>query len=147
MIPNVQGLQKLADDYLSFLLMRDAMRLAPYLSLDFVRRQRIVSQIRLIGELPQLIFGVGLEASIRENYQPIAYQSSFVICPFQFDIASASTSFIEPDRTTITLHSLILEDGEWKLDAIVTGDDVQVLQQLVARLKKYPEGAQMPAGL
>ncbi len=127
--------------------MRDALRLAPYLSLDFVRRQRVVSQIRLIGELPQLIFGVGLEASIRENYQPIASQSTFVISPFQFDISSASTSFIEPDRTTITLHSLILEDGEWKLDAIVTEDDVHVLQRLVERLKKRPEGAQMPAGL
>ncbi len=147
MIPNVQGLQKLADEYLMLLLMRDPVRLTPYLSLDFVRRQRVVSQMRLIGELPQLIFGTGLEASIREDYQPIACQSTFLISPFQFDISSPSTSFIEPDRTTITLHSLILEDGEWKLDAIVTGDDVQVLQQLVERLKKPTESAQIPAGL
>lgn len=147
MIPNVKGLQKLADEYLAFLLMRDALRLAPFLSLDFVRRQRVVSQMRLIGELPQLIFGVGLEASIREDYQPQPFQGTFLITPFQFDISTESTSFIEPDRTTITLHSLILEDGEWKLDAIVTSEDVQVLQRLVDRLKKQPEGAQIPAGL
>jgi hypothetical protein len=145
MTPNLIGLQKLADAYLHFLVHQDAEPISRFLSLDFLRRQRVTSQIRLISQLPQLIFGVGLETCLREVYPTHSKDGAFYISPFQFDIASVQTSFIEPERTTITLHSLVLEDGEWKFDAIVTNDDVAVLQNLVDRINKRKVPAASPA--
>lgn len=130
------SLQKLAQSYLYFLMWQEENEIQKFLSLDFLRRLNVTNQIRLIKRLPRFLYGFGLEACLQEKYALTQTGGEIFISPFQFDISKSLhvINFIESEKTTITLHSVVLEDRQWKFDAIVTPADVRVLQNLVNRI-------------
>lgn len=127
------SLTELAESYLLFLLSRDAGMLRSHLCLDFVRRRNVTQQLRLIGQLPQFKgYGISPEAQLWEDYVVQEECGEAVITPFQFDICYKNPNNpLETEFIRITINRLILENGEWKIASIISGDEMRILTGLI----------------
>ena len=125
-------LTKLAEDYLVFLVSRDESVLKPHLCLDFPRRLNVTQQLKLIKQLPHFKgYGISPEAQLWEDYAVTIENGETLLSPFQFNINYKNPyNPLETELIRITLHKLVLEDGVWKIAAIVSDDEVIVLCNL-----------------
>lgn len=137
-VPHVDSLQRLAEDYLAFLATRDEDYVKRFLSLNFILRQRVSEQIRLIKELPQLLYGLDIEVNLYRQYDVGLSENNLQeISPFQFQISySHPVNLVDIEKTTITVHSVVLEDGQWKISSIISEDDKGVLRNVIEKIKK-----------
>lgn len=130
---SLESLTKLAESYLFFLIGRDAAVLRHHLCLDFVKRRDVTHQLRLIGQLPQFKgYGISPEAQLWEDYVVQEECGEAVITPFQFDICYKNPNNpLETEFVRITINRLILENGEWKIASIISGDEMRILTGLI----------------
>lgn len=136
MVPSSENLEILARNYIAFLSERDLKTLKPYLSLNFVTRQKVMQQLKLISELPQLLYGFGLEIHLFEDY-PLHHKNGQTrISPFQFQISySPQMNLLELEKTTITIHSVVLEENVWKIESIITEEDKKILKNVIDHMQ------------
>jgi hypothetical protein len=128
MLPDREQLEDLARNYLSFLLSRDEKFIKPFLSLNFINRQRVTSELQLIKCLPSLMYGFDTEIHLYEQYEPNNDEGSLKIAPFQFMISySTQMHLLELEKATLTIHSLVYENNLWKIESIVSEADKKIL--------------------
>ncbi|MBF0105076.1 MAG: hypothetical protein HQM16_07080 [Deltaproteobacteria bacterium] len=137
MVPFKQNLEALAKCYVTYLIDRDASVLKNHLSLDFMIRQKVSEQIRLITCLPRLFYGIDIEIVLKENYHTVVVDDCLYISPFQFGVIySPHTNLIEIENITITMNGVILQDNEWKIESIIRNDEKSVLINVINNLQK-----------
>ncbi len=137
MLPEYDKLEELARTYVNFLASGDATLLRKYLSLDFVTRQRAMDHIKLIGNLPRFAYGFGMEIHLFADYTTTTTDDKLTISPFQFEISySLHLNLIEVEKATLTVHAVSYKDNEWKIDAIVSGDEQKLLEDMIKKFKQ-----------
>lgn len=136
MVPQVENLEILAKNYVTFLSDRQLEAIKPYLSLNFLKRQKVMEQFKLISELPQLLYGFGLEIHLFEEYPLHKKNGQTIISPFQFQISySLHMNLVELEKTTITIHSVVLEENVWKIESIITEEDKKILKNVINNMQ------------
>lgn len=129
-----KNLQALASVYLKFLIDRNDLHLKKFLSLDFITRKNVTTQINLIKCLPQLLYGFGPEAYIWDDYLVEESSHSKIISPFQFDVFyTHHMNMVDTEKTTITIHSLVYENDLWRIQSILNDSDHSILENLLYR--------------
>ncbi|MCP5465043.1 MAG: hypothetical protein H7A33_08480 [Deltaproteobacteria bacterium] len=135
-VPHKESLQKLAEAYLLYLKERDAKVLRPFLSLQFMTRQKAKGQLDLISHLPQLLVGYGMEVHLFSEYNINNKNDLLELSPFQFEVSySSHMSHVDLEKITITLNELVLEDQAWKIKTIISDDERSVLESIVQKLR------------
>lgn len=135
-MPNSENLEILARTYVTFLSGRELEVIKPYLSLNFLKRQKVMQQLKLIRELPQLLYGFGLEVHLFEEYPLHKKGGQTIISPFQFQISySPQMNLVELEKTTITIHSVVLEEKIWKIESIITDQDKKILKNVIENMQ------------
>ena len=131
-----ESLEKLALAYVQYLIRRDESIIKKYLSLNFMTRQKVTEQLRLISNLPDLLYGVDVEIRLFDEYVVNEDLNTMIIKPFQFEATySPPTNLIEIEKITITIHSVVLEGAEWKIQSIVSDEEQRVLMNVIENLR------------
>lgn len=130
---DAKSLLTLAQDYLIFLLAREEEVMKKHLSLDFVKRRRVTHQLKLIKKLPHLRYGLSPEVQLWEDYPLQKEGKDFFIAPFQFHIlCKNSNNPLQIEIMTVTLHKLILEKKVWKIAAVISEPEENLLEKISA---------------
>lgn len=99
-------------------------------------RQKVTEQLKLISNLPDLLYGIDVEVRLFEEYVTSSEAGVDRINPFQFEVSySPPTNLIEIEKITITVHAVVLEGLEWKIQSIVSDDEHRVLMNVIENLK------------
>lgn len=130
-----EELGSLAEAYLTFLITRGDACLKTYLCLDFVRRRDTTEQLRLIQRLPHFkSYGIGPESHLWTNYPVERENGEDTISPFQFDVSYRNPNNpLETEFMRITINRLVRENGKWKIDSIITAEEMGILLNLIER--------------
>jgi len=137
MIPHKDNLNTLANAYFKHLSHRDESTLKQYLSIDFVTRQKVTKQLRLIRTLPKFLYGISMEVQLFEEYQIQEKDNKIFISPFQFEVSyTPHMNLVEIEKITITIHSVILEDQSWKIESIISDDEKEVLMNVIDEMNR-----------
>lgn len=124
-----EQLSRLSEAYLRFLISRDESILKSFLSLDFQTRLKVSQQLKLIKTLPMALnYGISPEAHLWADY--VTEQSGEIVflSPFQFDVSYRN--LMNPllgETMTVTVHSLVLEKGVWKIASVLSDPDHDLL--------------------
>jgi len=140
MVFDTRSLLTLAQDYLNFLLTREEKVVKKHLSLDFVKRQGVTNQLKLIKKLPHLRYGFCPEVQLWEDYPLQKEGKNFFIAPFQFHVlCKNSDNPLQIEVMTITLHKLILETKMWKIAAVISEAEENLLKKISssAEIQEY----------
>ena len=137
MLKHQDSLDKLANAYVKFIVHRDELIIKSFLSLDFVLRRKVTDHIKLIHNLPRLLYGVGIEAHLFEDYKIETVDGQLRINPFQFDVCySPHTDLFSIEKITITINGVFLEDNQWKIGSIISDDERVILLNVIENLKE-----------
>lgn len=132
------SLQKLATDYLRFLLSRHIEDIKSHLSLDFVKRRDAVKQLKLIRQLPLLRYGINPEIQLWDDYHVTCEDHEKWLTPFQFHVITKNIhNPLECDVITMTIHKLVFEDGVWKIASIITEEELPILANFIKKIDKH----------
>lgn len=139
-------LTQLAEAYLLFLVTRDEVMVKSFLSIDFVRRRNTVQQLKLIQKLPHLVsYGLAPEVHLWAEYclqDDDGGETS--ITPFQFNVSYRNPNNpLETEFMRITIHKLLMEDGMWKIDAIISPEEEKILLRLIASQQSDSSAGQL----
>lgn len=137
MLPERDQLEELAKTYVHFLANNDTSHLKKYLSLDFVTRQKTMEHLKLIGDLPRFVYGFGMEIHLFEEYATQDIDGDLIISPFQFDLMySQQMNLTELEKATLTIHAVRLKDSQWRIEAIVSNAERDLLVGMINKIKQ-----------
>jgi len=140
MLKDQNKLELLSKAYVTYLIQRDESILKKFLSLNFIRRQKVSEQLKFINLLPQLFYGIGIEIQLFENYNTVNTNDELIISPFQFQVTyTPHVNLSEMEKITLTLHSVIHEDNEWKIGSIISDDEKDILIKVTNNLQNKKE--------
>lgn len=124
-----ENLKRLVEAYLVFLITRDESVLKPFLSMDFVRRLNVSRQLKFIKTLPSLLdYGLTPEAHLWDEYLTQNTGGLTRVSPLQFDVCYRNVmNPLQNETMTVTLNSVTLENGEWKIDSVLCEADYNML--------------------
>lgn len=130
-----ESLKRLAETYLTFLIRRDLAVLRPFLSLDFVARQRAVTQLKMIRTLPPTLnYGIAPEAHLWREYVTADGEGGREISPFQFDVSFRDAmNPLKTETMVVTVHKLRLENERWRVAAVLGDADEALLRRYAAQ--------------
>lgn len=136
-LPHRDNLEKLATVYLTYLDQRREDILKKHLSLDFVSRHKATKQLKLINSLPRLLYGMGMEIHLFDQYQIKIEDDTTIISPFQFEVSyTTHINLFDVEKITITINTVVLENDEWKIKSIISDEEWQVLLSMIEGVKK-----------
>lgn len=141
MVPFRNHLKSLSDAYLKFLIHRDESVIKPFLSLNFLTRQKAFTQLRLIKNLPSIInYGFGPEASLWQDYVLTKENNVTSLSPFQFEVHYRNgMNPLIAETMTITIQTLFLENQRWVIESVISEADHHLLINYLSDKKQLAE--------
>ena len=137
MLPYQDNLEQLARSYIDYLVDRDEDAIKKYLSLNFIARQKVTEQLKLIKHLPRFLYGIGFEIHLLDQYQSEIIGNDILVTPFQFEVHySPQMNFVDLEKITITINGVVLEYDDWKIESIISDDEKHVLLNVIENLKE-----------
>jgi hypothetical protein len=139
MVQKKEQLNSLSESYLKFLIERNDQELKNFLSMDFAVRLKVTQQLKLIKTLPTALnYGINPEAHLWDEYVTSTLDDIVMISPFQFDVSFRNINNpLISETMTVTIHALLLENGEWKIASLLSDDDHNLLINYAAKTSTY----------